>query len=364
MSTEKFDAAVLGLGGMGGTHVGAAKASPHVNKIYGYEPDPERRKQRAEELGIIPADLPEILANPEIKFVSIASSNNTHIELAEAALRAGKKVMCEKPMGDTLEEATHLIKVKQELNGFLQIGFELHYSRLYMKAKEWIDQGLIGKVVNIQTRYLCTVNHSKGSWRSKGKGSFLIGEKLSHYLDLQRWFMGSEPETVYSVSSPRVLPSVEYRDNHNITTTFKNGGIGVLVFTAYTAESYHGEQYEDLLAKQRDDGHVLQYLIIGDKGMIETDVFARRIRRWTFTNIDGRLESARDEEIRYPQALDNAWIHNTAGQNVQIMDLISKGLPPGVPAEDAYQTMRFCFAAGLSEDTGRIVRMDELPDWK
>ena len=105
MSMEKFDVAVLGLGGMGKTHVGAAKSSPHVNKIYGYEPDPERRAQRASELGIIAADLPEILANPEIKFVSIASSNESHIPLAEAALRAGKKVMCEKPMGDTLEEA-------------------------------------------------------------------------------------------------------------------------------------------------------------------------------------------------------------------------------------------------------------------
>lgn len=364
MSTEKFDVAVLGLGGMGGTHVEAAKKSPFVNKIYGYEPDPERRKQRAEELGIIPADLPEILANPEIKFVSIASSNDSHIPLAEAALRAGKKVMCEKPMGDTLEEATKLIKLKQDLNGFLQIGFELHYSTLYTKAKEWIDQGIIGDVVNIQTRYLCTVHHAKGSWRSKGKGSFLIGEKLSHYLDLQRWFMGSEPDTVFSVSSPRVLPCVEYNDNHNITTRFKNGGVGVLIFTAYTAESYMGEQYPDLLAKQQDDGHVLQYLIIGTKGMIETDVFRRRLRRWTFTDVDGRLISKRAEEINYTMAEDNAWIHNTTGQNIRIMELVANGKCPEVPPEDAYQTMRLCFAAGESEATGKIIRMDDLPDWR
>ena len=59
---EKINLAVLGLGGMGGTHVGAAKASPYVDKIYGYEPDPVRREARAKELDIIPATLEEILA--------------------------------------------------------------------------------------------------------------------------------------------------------------------------------------------------------------------------------------------------------------------------------------------------------------
>ena len=63
---EKFDVAVLGLGGMGKTHVGAAKSSPHVNRIYGYEPDQARREERAKELEIIPATLEEILADPSI----------------------------------------------------------------------------------------------------------------------------------------------------------------------------------------------------------------------------------------------------------------------------------------------------------
>ena len=354
MSTEKFDAAVLGLGGMGGTHVEAAKASPHVNKIYGYEPDPERRKQRAEELGIIPADLPEILANPEIKFVSIASSNNTHIELAEAALRAGKKVMCEKPMGDTLEEATHLIKVKQELNGFLQIGFELHYSRLYMKAKEWIDQGLIGKVVNIQTRYLCTVHHSKGSWRSKGKGSFLIGEKLSHYLDLQRWFFSNTevPATVYSLSAPKVVEYFNHRDNHQIMTKYSKGGVATLNFIMYFAETHKFDPLVETLKKQSEDGHFLQYHICGTKGGVETDVFRRRIRRYEYADGEENIQVHIKEVIEFEKEEDQIYFHNTHGQNLRVIELVAKGLPPEVPAEDALETMRLCFAAEKSEDAG------------
>mgnify|MGYP003311235073 CR=1 FL=1 len=222
---------IIGCGGIAnGKHMPALQKVADCEMVAFCDIVEERAVLAAKEFGTenaaVYTDYRELLKDKTIDVVHVCTPNRSHSFITVDALEAGKHVMCEKPMGDTLEEATRLIKLKQELNGFLQIGFELHYSRLYMKAKEWIDQGLIGKVVNIQTRYLCTVHHAKGSWRSKGKGSFLIGEKLSHYLDLQRWFMGSEPDTVFSVTSPRVLPYVEYHDNHNITTRFKNGGVG------------------------------------------------------------------------------------------------------------------------------------------
>ena len=357
---EKFDVAVLGLGGMGKTHAEAAKKSPYVDKIYGYEPDQTRREERAKEIGIIPATLEEIMNNPAIKFVSIAASNAAHFELAEAALRAGKKVMCEKPMGDTLEEATKFIELKNQYNGFLQVGFELHYSTLYMKAKEWIDQGIIGDVVNIQTRYFCCEFHGKNNWRSNSTGSFLIGEKLSHYLDLQRWFMGCNPATVYSVNSPNVVPYFNHHDNHNIVTKFTNGGVGVLNFIMYNAETLHKDPLIDVLTKQSDDGHFLQYLICGTKGAIETDVFRRRLRRWQFSDGEKHMESKIVETITYTPEEDQVWIHNTAGQNIRILELIAQGKGPEVQPEDAYETMRFCFAAAESEATGKIIDMSQF----
>ena len=163
---EKIGVAVLGLGGMGSTHVGAAKESPYVSRVYGFEPEKERRIARANELGIVPATLEEIMADPAIRLVTIAASNDAHVPLAETALRAGKAVLCEKPMGNTLEEARHLIDVKNETKGFLQIGFELHYSKMYRQVKEWIDAGLLGDIVNIQCRYYCREAHRRNTWRS------------------------------------------------------------------------------------------------------------------------------------------------------------------------------------------------------
>ena len=361
---EKIDVAVLGLGGMGETHTGAAKASPYVNKIYGYEPDPERCELRAKKLGIQPATLDEILNDPKIRFVSIAASNDAHVMLAEAALKAGKAVLCEKPMGSSLEEAIHLIQVKRQTKGFLQIGFELHYSKMYQQIKEWIDQGLIGDVVNVQCRYFCCEFHRKNSWRSNSSApSFLIGEKLSHYLDLQRWFFSGnqKPETVYSLSAPKVVPYYNHRDNHQISTRYSNGGIASLNFIMYSAESLHEDPLLEKLAKQNDDGHSLQYLVCGTKGVLETDVFKRRMRRFEFSDISDGIDNKIVETITFQKEDDQMYFHNTHGQNLRVIELAAKGLPPEVSSEDAFETMRLCFAAEKSEDTGKIIRMDELP---
>ncbi len=359
---KKINVAVLGLGGMGQTHVESAKDSEFVDRIYGYEPDVERRDARAKELGITPMGLEEILANPSIEMVTIAAVNEAHKDLAEAALKAGKAVMCEKPMGTTLAEAKQILDAKNKYNGFLQIGFELHYSDMYTTVKKWIDEGLVGDVVNAQFRYYCCEFHGRDSWRSRGTGSYLIGEKLSHYIDLQRWYFSAKetPVSVYSLSAPKVVNYFGHRDNHQILMKFSNGGVATMNFIMYIAESYHPKEGEEIIQKQSDDGHYLQLHLCGTKGAIEADVFKRRIRRWEFTDEPRGLESKIVDVIKFGPEDDNRYFHNTHDQNLRVFELVAKGLKPDVPAEDAYDTMRLCFAAERSEDTGRIVMMDEI----
>ncbi len=356
---NKFDVAVIGLGGMGGTHVGAAKASPHVGKIYGFEPDPSRLAQRSKELGVIGAGLDEITKNPAIKLVYIASINEVHAEQTAMALRAGKAVLCEKPMGITLAEARSMIDVEKETGGFLQIGFELHYSTLYQKVKEWIQSGLIGTPLNCHCRYYCSEFHLKNTWRSKSKGT-LIGEKLSHYLDLQRWWFDDKVDSVYSYHTPNAVTYFNHPDNHQINVRFKKGGAANLNFVMHIGETDHTDPLLEMLEKQSDDGHYLQYHIMGDKGAIETDVFRRRIRRWEFSDSPKQLVSKIVETIKFPREEDQVWFHNTHGQNVRIAELVANGMRPEVSASDAYETMKLCFAAELSENENRIVKMTEL----
>jgi len=354
-----FDAAVLGVGNMGGVHVIAAKASPYIKKIYGYEPDPIKAAQREKDLGITcTSEINSILNNQEIKFVSIASTNSTHAELAEKALRAGKAVLCEKPMGETLEEAKRMIKAQKETCGFLQIGFELHYSKLFIKAKDWIDNGLIGAIVNIHCRYYSSEFHGKNSWRSCSKGT-LIGEKLSHYIDLIRWWIGSPVEEVYSFTAPNVVKYFNHPDNHQINLRFANGSIANLNFIMFIAETDHGDPLLDTMEKMSDDGHCLQYHIIGDKGAIEIDAFRRRIRRWEFSEDSKQLTSKIVDTFFFPKNEGKIWYHNVHGQITKIIELVAKKLPPENPANDSYQTMLVCFAAEKSEQKKCSIKISE-----
>lgn len=356
----KFDVAVLGLGGMGGTHVNAAKASPHVAKIYGYEPDAARAALRGKELGVeATSDLDSILNNPEIKAVTIASINEVHAEQTEKSLKAGKAVLCEKPMGISLAEARRMIKAEKDTKGFLQIGFELHYSRMYTTVKNWIKEGKIGRPLNCHCVYYCSEFHYKDTWRSRSKGT-LIGEKLSHYLDLQRWWFDNPVDTVYSVHAPNTVKYYNHSDNHQIIMNFENGGVSSLNFVMNIGETDHTDPLLEMLEKQADDGHALKYLIYGENGAIETDVFRRRIRRWEFTDSPKQIVSKIVERISFPKEEDQVWFHNTHGQNVRVFELVAQGLPPEVAATDAYDTMRVGFAAELSEKERRIVKMSEL----
>ncbi len=357
---SKIDCAVLGLGGMGGTHVEAARESEYINRIVGYEPDAGRAKKRGDELGIdAVSDLQIILDDPSIKLAFIASVNEAHCEQAIECMRAGKAVLCEKPMGISLAEAQKMMEVQRETDAFFQVGFELRYSKLYMLAKEWIDAGMIGKPLSTDCTYFCSEFHGKNSWRSKSKGT-LIGEKLSHYLDLPRWFVGDEVESVYSMHAPNFVPYFSHSDNHHISYRFRDGAVSTLNFVMGIAETDRGDPLLDLLDKQADDGHSLKYMICGLSGAIELDVFKRRIRRWKFSEGENRLESKIVETISFEKSEDQKWFHNTHGQNLRVAQLVAEGRKPDVPASDAYESMKLVFAAEQSEKERQIILMSDL----
>lgn len=361
---EKFNSAVIGVGGMGKVHAEAQLASPYIDQVYVVDPNTELTSRLQQELGVIPASLEQVLADPSIRFVSIVTPNEFHVAQSEACLRAGKAVLCEKPMGNTLAEAQHIMAVEKETGGFLQIGFELHYSKMYQLAKDWITAGLIGTPVNIQTRYYCCEFHRRNNWRSNSTGSFLIGEKLSHYLDLQRFFFDDHFASIYSLSAPKVVSYFHHRDNHQITTKFANGGVGVLNFIMYLGETDYEDvsrdPLRDLTEKQLDDGHFLTYHILGNKGAIETDVFKRRIRRWEFGEIESGFTSKIVETVRYGREQEQEYIHNVFGQTIAVIENFATGKASAMTARDAYETMAMCFAAEMSEDSGKIITPSDI----
>ena len=346
---------ILGAGAMGETVIGHLKESKNVTGIVCYD----IRSQRVEELtakGICATNnLDEILSDQEVKVVFITASNGAHHDLAIRALEAGKAVMCEKPMALSLADAQEMVDAATRLNGFLQIGFELRYSKLYTKIKDWIDAGLLGNIVNTNCYYIASA-WPKNIWRNtKEACGGMFGEKLSHYVDLPRWWVNSDVSEVFSYSAPNIIPYLELRDNYHTTYCFANGAVSHLTFMIGPAAHFVGDPLQDMIEQQTGDGHTLKYLVVGDKGVAEAEIFGRTLKRWAFTDSPDYMISTLVENITWSAAEDHSYFHNTRDQTLDIVERVSKGLPPKISPADALDTMKLCFAAEQASETGKSV---------
>ena len=359
---KKIKVAVLGSGNMGENVIRHLGDSPLVQSITVFDRHPERMESLKQRHGVLTAEsLEQVLGDPEIKLAFITASNNAHKELTIAALEAGKAVMCEKPMATSLADAEAMVEAAERTNGFLQVGFELRYSHLYTSVKDWIDQGLLGRVLNTHCMYCSSAWGRHDVWRAASRTSGgMFGEKLSHYVDLTRWWIGDEVEDVYAACSPNVIPYYEVHDNYHCTYRFKNGAVSHLTFTMGAAATFKGDPLQNAVSQQSGDGHALRYLIYGEKGAAETDVFPRTMKRWKFGENDyGQTSEWVQHETWNPER-DFTFFHNTHDQALDIVRRVAEGEQPKISPRDALETTRLCFAAELSASENRIVRLSEF----
>lgn len=209
---QKIDVAVLGCGMMGKTIIENIWDSPWLSEIIGYDISARALETTQEKYNIrVTTDLREILEDQSIRLVYIAASNAAHVPLAIEAMKAGKAVMTEKPVGLSLPELESLLQVQRETGAFLQVGLELRYSKLYIMAKEIIDSGRIGKPVSYHYTYSCSPYQST-NWRlQKANSGSMYHEKLCHYIDLVRWWNGSRVSEFVVTSAPNTIPILKSR---------------------------------------------------------------------------------------------------------------------------------------------------------
>ena len=141
------------------------------------------------------SDWKSIIENPEIDLVDIATPNNSHAEIAIAALEAGKHVICEKPLARTVEEAASMYEAARKSNSVNMVAFNYRRTPAVALAKKYIEEGSIGRIINFRATYLQDWSadpDSPLSWRFQKSvaGSGAVGDILTHVLDLARYLAG------------------------------------------------------------------------------------------------------------------------------------------------------------------------------
>ncbi len=168
------------------------------------------------------SDWREVVALEEIDAVIVALTNDQHHAAATAALRAGKHVLCEKPLGLTIAQCDGIIEAAGAAGKILQIGHEMRFQRLYRHMKEMIDLGAIGDLQLMWCREFR--GPMRPGWRSsEALTGGTILEKNVHHLDLFNWMMDCPPVRVSAHGGTNVLTDREILDNAQILIEYEGG---------------------------------------------------------------------------------------------------------------------------------------------
>lgn len=286
-----------------------------------------------------------LLADPGIDAVSVCAANHVHAEISIAALKAGKHVLCEKPMAISLEECEAMVAAARESGKYLMIGQNQRLAKAHIKARELIAQGAIGKVLTFRTIFghggpeTWSIDPGKNVWFfDKTKAAMGAMADLGiHKTDMIQYVLGSK-----IVKTQAVLTTLDKRDatggligvddNAICIYQMENGVIGTMTasWTYYAAE----------------DNTTMIYGTKGELRLYDDPKYSVQQINADGTRIDYQIDQI--------QTNDN----QTASG---VIDLFVKSLvdntPPEISGESVLHAMKAVFASIESSATGRAVEV-------
>jgi predicted dehydrogenase len=187
----------------------------------------ERAAQVGERFGVPGyADTAELLARSDITAVSIATPDHLHAEPVFAALRAGKHVLIEKPLATDLGQAEAMIAAAHSAGRTLMVNYSQRFVPEFNWAKQQIASGAIGKPLIVRSLKddQISVPTEMLRWAAQTSPIFFM---TSHDLDLVRWYLEDEPETVYAQEASGVLKArgIDVHDGVEAVVRFRGGAV-------------------------------------------------------------------------------------------------------------------------------------------
>lgn len=248
VNKRKVRVGILGLGfGING-HVPAYQANPDIEIVAlgCTNAGIERGKEIANQFGIplIFTDFYKLVISQEVDVVSIAVPPFLHYPVTAEALKAGKHVLCEKPMALNITEAREMLRLAEETKKICMIDFEFRFLPSRRKMKTLIDGGYLGKTYCVNVSMFFDYNASPTAkpwnWLSlREAGGGILGAIGSHYIDLLLWMFGDVVEVCsrfdtfigyrYPLGSEKAK-EVETEDSFSFLCQFSSGAQGVVHF--------------------------------------------------------------------------------------------------------------------------------------
>ncbi len=194
-----------------------------------YSRDADRAAQFAEQWNVprYTTDLAAAVGDPDVDAVVVALPNNLHEQAVAAAAKAGKAVLCTKPLGRTADEALRMLETVERAGVFHGYLEDLCYTPKTLKALDSVRQGAIGKVLWVRSRETHSGPHSDWFWNKEMSGGGAIVDLGCHCIEIARSFIGKDvrPVEVVCWGDTQVHP-IEAEDHAIGLVRYENGAIG------------------------------------------------------------------------------------------------------------------------------------------
>lgn len=329
-------------------HIPEYAANRNCELVGYYDTAKSRAEDMASKYGGMAYDTAEeLLSNSEIDAVSVCTANYAHAELAIKAMKAGKHVLCEKPMAVTLADCEEMVKVSKETGKLLMIGQNQRLTKAHILARQMVADGVLGKVVTFRTTFghggpeTWAIEPGKNTWffdkRKAAMGA--MADLGIHKTDLIQYLLGQKVvrttaklTTLDKRSADGELIGVD--DNSLCIYEMEDGAIGTMTasWTYYAAEDNSTVLYgtEGELRIYDDPAHSIVLRKKG--GMVETfDV-----------------EQIQTNDNQTKSGVIDLWV-----------DCLVNGREPEISGESVLSAMRAVFASMESSETGKTVDISE-----
>ncbi len=340
---------IVGTGMIAAVHANAIQGLRNATLTGVYDLHPEKARRFAEDHHCRAFDTFEsFLACPEIQAVTIATPSGMHADAAIPSARAGKHILCEKPLEVTLERTDAIIRTCRENGVFLSPVFQSRFSEPVRMVREAIVKGRFGRMLLASTRMRWYRDDSyygnsgwRGTWKMDGGGALM--NQAIHMVDLLLYLNG--PAAEVSAFAGTLTHAIEVEDNLCAAVRYRNGSFGTIEVSTSCKPGF-----PRVLELSGSDG----------SAVIEED----RIARWTFSEIQPD-----DEEIRRsipgtsPDAAGGSHPANIpfaahAKQIGELADAILQNRPPNPDGLEGRRAVELIRGIYESVRTGKTIRFE------
>ncbi len=231
MTNKKIKLAIIGFGRMGITHYSIINSKPDVEIESIVDTSPIVLTMMKKYLPIKTyKDYNELFELSSPDAILVCTPPNLHYDIIEKAAQKRIHVFAEKPFTTKYEDATRLNNLFDSLSLVNQVGYVNRFNDVFVKTKELLDKGVIGKVIRFKSEmFSCTITKSDNAsgWRaSRESGGGAIFEMASHAIDLVNYLIGKPNKVVGSSLNHIYSRAVE--DAMSTTLLYENGTSGTI----------------------------------------------------------------------------------------------------------------------------------------